>query len=274
MNFSAWSIRNPIAPLLLFAMLVVLGIQSFYALPITRFPNIDVPIVSVKVTEPGAAPAELEKQVTKKVEDAVAGITGVKHITSTVTDGTSTTAVEFRMEVPTERAVQNVKDEIDKIRSDLPATANDPIVQKIDVEGQAIETYAVASPNMTLEQLSWFVDDVVQRQLQGQKGIGRVDRFGGADREIRVELDPSKLESFGITAAEVNQQLKATNSDLGSGRGEVAGREQAIRTLGDAEFGGKAGRHDDLAAERSLRRARQAGPRRRHLRGTEVLLAL
>ena len=239
MNFSAWSIRNPIAPLLLFAMLVVLGIQSFYSLPITRFPNIDVPIVSVTVTQPGAAPAELEKQVTKKIEDAVAGITGVKHITSTVTDSTSTTAVEFRMEVPTEQAVQNVKDEIDKIRSDLPATANDPVVQKIDVEGQAIETYAVASPNMTLEQLSWFVDDVVQRQLQGQKGIGRVDRFGGADREIRVELDPAKLESFGITAAEVNQQLKAINSDLGSGRGEVAGREQTIRTLGDAESAAK-----------------------------------
>ena len=239
MNFSAWSIRNPIAPLLLFAMLVVVGVQSFYSLPITRFPNIDVPIVSVKVSQPGAAPAELEKQVTKKIEDAVAGITGVKHITSTVTDSMSTTAVEFRMEVPTEQAVQNVKDEIDKIRSDLPATAEEPVVQKIDVEGQAIETYAVASPDMTLEQLSWFVDDVVQRRLQGQKGIGRVDRYGGADREIRVELDPLKLESFGITAAQVNQQLKAINSDLGSGRGEIAGREQTIRTLGDAESAAK-----------------------------------
>lgn len=239
MNFSAWSIRNPIAPLLLFALLIVLGIQSFYSLPITRFPNIDVPVVSIAVTQAGAAPAELEKQVTKEIEDAVAGITGVKHITSTVTDGMSTTAVEFRMEIPTEQAVQDVKDQIDKIRSDLPATIEEPIVSKIDVEGQAIETFAVASPNMTLEELSWFVDDTIKRALQGQKGIGRIDRYGGADREIRVELDPDKLQSFGITAADVNRQLKATNSDLGGGRGEVANREQAIRTLGDAESAAK-----------------------------------
>uniref|UniRef100_UPI002603F462 efflux RND transporter permease subunit n=1 Tax=uncultured Rhizobium sp. TaxID=155567 RepID=UPI002603F462 len=233
MNFSAWAIRNPIAPLLAFFLLMVLGISSFFALPITRFPNIDVPIVSVSVSQAGAAPAELETQVTKEVEDAVAGITGVDFIQSTVNDGVSTTAIMFKIEVPSDKALQDVKDAIDRIQSDLPATAETPTVTKIDVESNAIQTFAISSPNLTLEELSWFVDDTVKRALQGKPGIGRIDRFGGVDREVHIELDPAKLNSFGITAADVNRQLRNTNADLGSGRGQVAGAEQAIRTLGD-----------------------------------------
>lgn len=234
MNFSAWSIRNPIAPILAFCLLLFVGIQSFNSLPITRFPNIDVPLVSIIVTQSGASPAELETQVTKEIEDAVASINGIDEIQSTVTDGRSQTVVMFRMEVPTEQAVQDTKDAIDRIRSDLPATVEEPIVSKIDVEGQAIQTFAVSSPNMTLEEVSWFVDDTIKRALQGQSGIGRVDRYGGADREVRIELNPDKLNAYGITAASVNEQLRGTNVDLGSGRGQVGGSEQAIRVLGDA----------------------------------------
>ncbi|MGV8938086.1 MAG: efflux RND transporter permease subunit [Allorhizobium sp.] len=234
MNFSAWSIRNPIAPLLVFFLLMYVGIQSFFALPITRFPNIDVPLVSISVTQSGASPSELEMQVTKEIEDAVASITGVDELSSTVTDGHSQTVVMFRMEIPTEQAVQDVKDAIDRVRGDLPASVDEPIVSKVDVEGQAIQTFAVSSPNMTLEELSWFVDDTVKRSLQGQAGIGRIDRYGGADREIRVALDPDRLNAYGITAADVNSQLRGTNVDIGSGRGQVGGAEQTIRTLGDA----------------------------------------
>lgn len=234
MNFSAWSIRNPIAPILAFFVLLVLGYQSFVGLPITRFPNIDVPIVSINVAQSGASPAELETQVTKEIEDAVASITGVDHIQSTISDGASTTAVIFRMEVPTTQAVQDVKDAIDRIRGDLPTSIEEPIVSKVDVEGQAIQTFAVSSPGMSLEELSWFVDDVIKREIQGKSGIGRVDRYGGADREVRVELNEDRLNSLGITAADVNGQLRRMNMDLGSGRGQVGGSEQAIRTLGDA----------------------------------------
>ena len=234
MNFSAWSIRNPIAPLLGFALLLVVGIQSFNALPITRFPNIDVPLVAVTVTQAGASPAELEMQVTKEIEDAVASITGIDEINSTVTDGNSQTVVMFRMGVATEQAVQDVKDAIDRIRSDLPASVDEPIVTKIDVEGQAIQSFAVSSPNMTLEEMSWFVDDTIKRALQGKPGIGKVDRYGGADREIRIELNKDKLNAYGITASDVNRQLRGINTDVGSGRGQIAGSEQAIRTLGDA----------------------------------------
>jgi hydrophobe/amphiphile efflux-1 (HAE1) family protein len=232
MNFSAWAIRNPVAPLLAFFMLLFVGWQSFNSMPITRFPNIDVPLVAVSVAQSGAAPAELESQVTKEIEDAVAGITGVKNIISTVNDGVSTTAVEFRMEVPTEKAVQDVKDAIDQIRGNLPGDVETPIVTRIDVEGQAIMTFAVTAPNESIEELSWFVDDTIKRALQGQPGIGRVDRYGGAEREIRINLNPIKLDSLGITALDVNNQLRATNTDLGSGRSELGAGEQAIRTLG------------------------------------------
>jgi hydrophobic/amphiphilic exporter-1 (mainly G- bacteria), HAE1 family len=234
MNISAWSIRNPVPSIVLFVVLTFLGIFSFKALPVTRFPNIDVPLVSVAVTQSGAAPVELETQVTKVVEDAVANINGVKHVLSTLTDGVSTTVIEFRLEINQDRAQNDVKDAIAKIRADLPSGVDEPIVNKIDVEGQSILSFAARSPGMTLEQLSWYVDDVIKRDLQGLKGVGRVERNGGVDREIRIFLDPDRLLALGITAAEVNRQVRATNIDVGSGRGEVGGQEQAIRILAGA----------------------------------------
>jgi hydrophobic/amphiphilic exporter-1 (mainly G- bacteria), HAE1 family len=233
-NFSAWSIRNPVGPVLLFAVLLLLGFQSFSRLPITQFPNIDVPVISVSVSQSGAAPAELESQITKRIEDSVSSITGVKNITSTMSDGSSVTAIEFRLEVPTSQALEDVKDAVAKIRSDLPGGIDEPIVQKVDVEGGSIQTYAVKAPGLTLEQLSWYVDDVVKRQVQGLLGVGRVDRYGGVVREIRVDLDPGKLQSLGVTAAYINSQLSAINADSGAGKSEVGGTEQAIRTLGGA----------------------------------------
>ena len=233
MNFSAWSIRNPIAPILLFGLLMLLGWQSFRAMPITQFPTIDVPVVAVTVAQAGAAPAEMESQVTRVIEDAVAGITGVDDITSTVSDGLSTTVVAFRMDVPTDDAVQDTKDAIDQIRGDLPGEIEAPIVTKIDVAGQAILYFAVSAPAMSYEELSWFVDDTIKSQLQGRPGIGQVDRYGGADREILVELDPIRLDSYGITASTVSGQLRATNANQGAGQSEIGTGEQAIRLLGD-----------------------------------------
>ncbi len=241
LNISAWAIRKPVPSILLFVVLTLLGIMSFATLPVTRFPNIDVPVVSITITQSGAAPAELETQVTREVEDAVANIAGVKHIFSTLTDGRSSTAVEFRLEIDQDRALNDVKDAIDEIRTDLPRTIDEPIIKRIDVEGQSIISFGASSPGMTLEQLSWHVDDVIKRKLQGVKGVGRVERYGGVDREIRVLLDPDRLLAFGITAAEVNNQVRATNVDLGGGRGEIGGQEQAIRTLASAH------RVEDLA---------------------------
>jgi len=232
LNVSAWSIRSPMPATVACLVLVVLGLFSLRNLPISRIPNIDIPIVQVAITQSGAAPGELESQVTKKVEDAVASVPDIWHIISTVTDGSSVTTIQFYVgSTNVDRALNSVKDQIAKIRPDLPRTINEPIVNRLDVEGLPIVTYAVASPRMSVEQLSWFVDDTVARAVQSVRGVGSVTRSGGVDREIRIALDPKKLLSLGITAAAVNAQLRATNVDLAGGRGELAGQEQAIRTL-------------------------------------------
>jgi hydrophobe/amphiphile efflux-1 (HAE1) family protein len=233
-NVSAYSIRQPVPSIVLFVVLCFLGWMSYNNLPITRFPNIDVPLVQITVTQSGAAPAELETQISKKVEDAVANITGVKNVVSNLTDGQSTTIVEFRLEVNSDRALNDVKDAIAKIRADLPRNIDEPIIERLDVESQPIMTVAVAAPAMTLEQLSWFVDDTVKRELQGLRGIGRISRNGGVAREIRISLDPNRLMALGITAGDVNRQVRATNVDLAGGRGDIGGQQQSIRTLAGA----------------------------------------
>ncbi|HEX2524755.1 MAG TPA: efflux RND transporter permease subunit [Geminicoccus sp.] len=234
MNVSAWSIRKPMPSIVLFAVLTLLGIYTFQNLSITRFPNIDVPVVSVTITQSGAAPSELESQVTKRVEDAVANLTGVKHVTSTITDGSSVTAIEFRLEVDPDRALNDTKDAVAKIRQDLPRGIDEPITQSIDVAGQAILTYAAVAPAMTLEQLSWYSDDTTRKLLQGLPGVGKVERLGGVDRQFLVSLDPDRLNALGVTPADVNAQLRSTSVDMGGGRAEVAGQEQSIRTLAQA----------------------------------------
>ena len=234
LNVSAWAIRRPLPSIVFFVIMLALGLFGFAALPITQMPNVDVPIVAVTVTQPGAAPSELQTQVTKRVEDAIAGVSGVKHITSTITEGTSSTTIEFRLETNEDRALNDVKDAISRIRMDLPRTIDEPIVNRVDIVGLPILVYGISAPAMTPEDLSWFVDDVAARQIQGVRGVGGVERLGGVDREIRIELRPERLNALGVTAADVNAQLLLTSADMAGGRGTLGGQEQSIRTLAGA----------------------------------------
>src|SRR5436190_4235520 len=234
-NISAWSIRHPLAPLVVAAAFIALGIFGFVKLPITRMPNIDVPVISVAVTQFGAAPAELESQVTKTIEDAVAGIEGAHHINSSITDGVSITTVTFRLETDTERALNDVKDAVTRVRGSLPRSINQPIVQRVDITGLPILTYAAIAPGKSAEQLSWFVEDVVIRALQDVRGIASIGRIGSVEREIRVRLDPLRLQAAALTPLDVSRQLRGSNADLASGRAEIGGRNQAIRTLAGAK---------------------------------------
>jgi len=231
MNISAWSIRRPIPALVLFVVLTILGLFSFSQLPVTRFPNVDIPIISVTINQPGAAPSELETQVTKKIEDAISGVVGINHIISSISDGLSTTTIEFRIEVNSDRALNDVKDAVARVRADLPRDILEPITQRVDITGLPIVTYAVSSADMSIAQLSWFVDDVAARTAQSVRGVGGVSRIGGVDREIHIDLDPDRLLSLGVTAGEVSRQLRSMNVDIGGGRGELSGQEQSIRTL-------------------------------------------
>jgi hydrophobe/amphiphile efflux-1 (HAE1) family protein len=234
LNISAWAIRQPVPSLVLFIVLLILGVMSFRTLPVERFPNIDFPLISITVTQAGASPSELEKQVTQRVEDAVAALTGVKHITSTITDGTSVTNIEFQLGTDTDRAVNDAKDAVARIRAELPRTIDEPITQRIDLAGLPIVTFATSAPGMTIEELSWFIDDTIARQLQAVKGVAQVRRVGGVEREIRVSLDPSRLLSLGITAGDVSNQLRITNVDVAGGKSEIGGRQQSIRALASA----------------------------------------
>jgi multidrug efflux pump subunit AcrB len=233
-NMSAWAIRNPLGPVVLFVVLTFMGIVSFYRLPINQDPDISYPLVSVVVSQPGAAPTEIETQVTQKIEGAVAGVGNVRRLSSRAIEGRSLTSVEFQIGTPIDRAVSDVRDAVSKVRSELPDGVEEPLVQRINVAGGAISYYAVASADLTPEQLSWFVDNTITKRMLALPGVAQVERGGGVDREIRVELDPARLQALGITAFEVNQQIRQTNLDSPGGRAQIAGGEQAIRVLGGA----------------------------------------
>src|ERR1700730_481994 len=177
-NVSAWAIKNPLATTLLSITPVVLGLQSFRNLPITRVPNVDFPIISITVTQFGAAPAEIESQVTKTIEDAVSGIEGVEHIASSISDWVSITTIELRLGTDTDRALNEVRDAITRVRASLPSNIGEPLVHRVATESLPILTYAAIAPGKTPEELSWFVDNVVKRELQGVRGVGRVERIG------------------------------------------------------------------------------------------------
>ena len=234
-NISAWSIRHPLPSVLFSIILLVLGWVSFTKLAITRLPSADIPVISVAVSQFGAAPAELEAQVTKTIEDGVSGVEGVRHISSSITDGLSLTTIQFALETNTDRALNDVKDAVTRVRANLPQNVNEPLIQRVDVIGLPIVTYAAISPGKTPEQLSYFVDDVVKRALQGVRGVAQVERIGGVEREILVSLDPDRLHAVGLTAVDVSQRLRGINVDVAGGRAEIGQNDQAIRTLAGAK---------------------------------------
>ncbi len=233
-NISAWAIRNPVAPIVLFVALMFAGILSFTRMNVNDSPDIDFPAAQIEISQPGAAPSEMETQVTQKVEAAVRGVAGIDEINSTVREGEANTFVQFTIGTPTDRAVNDVRDAIANIRSELPEGILEPRVSRIDINGDPIAYFSASSKDMTLEELSWYVDNTVAKRLRSISGVAGVNRGGGVDREIRVELDPAKLQAQGVTASQVNAQLRSMNINAAGGRAEIAGSEQSVRVLGNA----------------------------------------
>ena len=233
-RLSAWAITHPVFPLVLFAVLTVFGIVAFARLPITLNPDISAPFVQVTISEPGAAPAEIETQILQKVEGGVANVGNVKNITSWATEGVAQTVIEFQIGTPVDRATSDVRDAVARVRAELPQGILEPQVKRMDIDGGPIVYYAISTSSMSEEQLSWFVDDTITKHLLAVSGVAQVNRSGGVSREIRVDLDPARMESFGITAGEVNEQLRQVNVNAAGGRAQVGGSEQSIRVLGGA----------------------------------------
>ena len=244
MNVSAWCIRNPIPAVMLFVMLTLAGLLGFRAMKIQQFPDIDLPTISVTASLPGTAPAQMETEVARRIENAVAALQGVKNIYTKVQDGVAIVTVEFRLEKATQEALDDVRSAVSRVRSDLPAELRDPVISKLDLAGAPILTYTVASSRMDDEALSWFVDNQVTRSLLAVRGVGSVSRVGGVTREVRVELDPSRLLALNATAADISRQLRAVQQEAAGGRTVVGGIEQSVRTIATVQSAAELGRLD------------------------------
>jgi multidrug efflux pump subunit AcrB len=233
-NLSAWAIRHPVPPIVLFVVLTFMGVVAFIRLPINLQPDISFPEVDVTIQQPGAAPTEMELQVAQKVEGSISSIGNVRHIQSVISEGMAFCAIEFQIGTPIDRAVTDVRDAIARVRSELPQAILEPQVQRADVDGGAFVYYALSTTDMTPEQLSWTVDNTITKRLLAVPGVAQVQRSGGVNREIRVELDPARLQALGLSAVDVNEQLRQLNLDATGGRAQIGGGEQAIRVLGGA----------------------------------------
>jgi len=235
MRISAWAIRHPIPVTVLMIALTLAGIVAYNLLPIKRFPNVEFPVVTVSVTQSGAAPSEMEEQITRPVEDALTGIAGLRHTSSTVMLGSSTTAAEFEIGTDMQKAVDQVRTAVERTRPQLPQGIDAPSVTRVDASSAPILTYAVSAPNMSAVELSWFVDDTITRALQAQRGVSQISRIGGVAREINVTLIPDRMAGYGVTAAAINTAMANFHRNDTGGRADAGGREQTIRVLGSAD---------------------------------------
>jgi multidrug efflux pump subunit AcrB len=231
MNFSAWSIKNPIPAIMLFILLSIAGLWSFKAMKVQDFPDIELPMVTVTAVLDGAAPAQLETEVARKIENSVSALQGVKHVYSNITDGVVGMTVEFELEKPINEAVDDVRDAISNVRGELPADLKDPIIGKVEFSGVPFLVFTVADPQLDEEQLSWFVDNKITRLVRAVSGVGQVSRVGGVTREVRIELDPERMSALGVTSSDISRQLALTQKDSSGGRADLAGTEQALRTI-------------------------------------------
>jgi multidrug efflux pump subunit AcrB len=234
MNMSAWAIKRPLPALMIFFVLCVAGIYSFLKLPISRFPDVSFPLITVSIALPGAPPSQLETEVTRKIEDSVATISGVKRVFSNVNEGISNTNIEFFLQTDIATALDDVRDAVTRVRADLPQDIQEPIIARQNIGG-SLMTYVAASDKRQADELSWFVDREVSKAMYGIKGVALVSRSGGIDRQIRVDLDPQALQAYGISAGQVSQQLARSQAERPGGKAEFEGSMQTIRTVGTLE---------------------------------------
>ena len=254
MNVSAWCIRNPIPAVMFFVMLTLAGLLGFQQMKIQQFPDIDLPTINVTASLPGTAPAQMETEVARKIENAVASLQGVKNIYTKVQDGVAIVTVEFRLEKPTQEALDDVRSAVSRVRSDLPGELRDPVISKLELAGAPILTYTVASTRMDDVALSWFVDNEVTKAMLAVRGVGSVARVGGVTREVRVELDPARLLALNASAADISRQLRNVQQDASGGRADVGGIEQSVRTIATVQSAAELGRLDiNLADGRRIR---------------------
>jgi multidrug efflux pump subunit AcrB len=231
MNLSTWSIRHPVPSLMLFVLLCVAGLIGFQSMKVQNFPDLDLPTIQLQVALPGATPNQLENDVARKLENAIAPLQGLKHISTKISDGAVSITAEFRLEKPVQEALDELRSAVQTTRSDLPADLREPVISKLNLSGTPVLAYTIASSTLDEEALSWFVDKDLSKRLLAIRGVGAVQRVGGVSREISVHLDPVRMNAIGMTAAELSRQLRAVQQEASGGRTDLAKAQQPVRLL-------------------------------------------
>jgi multidrug efflux pump subunit AcrB len=234
MNFSSWAIRNPVPPILCFIMLTVVGLMSFNRLDVQNFPDMDMPTITISASLDGAAAAQLETEVARKIEEQMTGLTQLESVTTTITDGSVSIDVAFEVGKESQVALDEVSNAVDRVQSDLPPEMGAPTVSKSEISGSPLITYVVSSEKLDEAELSWLIDNDIERALMAVEGVGEVSRLGGIDREIRVQLNAALMSGLGLTASDVNSALDDVQRDLSGGKGRVGGESQSLRVLAAA----------------------------------------
>jgi len=230
MKLTDISLKRPVFAAVLILALLAMGVVSYSGLSLTAMPDVDPAYVTVTIVQQGASPDQLETKVAKKVEDAVGQISGVNHITTTISQSVSTTTVEFELDTSSSEAMQEVRDKISLIRGDLPDDIDEPIISKYDASATSVISLAITSDSMDKQELSQLVTDEIKEPLSAVDGVGSIDIYGNEDREIQIKLDKDKLAAYGLTAAEVVTSLKAQNQDSPSGTLSGSGGEITLST--------------------------------------------
>ncbi|WP_275761023.1 efflux RND transporter permease subunit [Ralstonia pseudosolanacearum] len=231
MNISSWSIRNPVPAVLCFILLTVFGLIGFHKLQVQDFPDMDLPTISISASLEGAAPSQLENEVARKIEDKLTSLSQLDHITTKITDGAVSISVSFKLEKDPQTALSEVRNAVDGARASLPSEMAAPTVSKSDAANSALLTYTASSTTLDEQDLSWFVDNDLAKALLSVKGVSKVERIGGIDREVHVDLNPALMAGLGLTAETVSSELTAMQRERSGGQGDIGGQRQSSRTL-------------------------------------------
>jgi len=224
-------VRRPVFATMLILSLTVVGIFSFSTLGVDLFPKIDLPTITVTVVNPGASPQEIETEITDKVEGAVNTISGIDELRSTSVEGVSQVFITFLLEKNADIAAQEVRNKVDLIVNELPTTAEQPIVQKLDTDAAPVLRIAVSAPR-SLREVTEIADKQIKQRIEAISGVGQVEIIGGRKREIQVWIDPDKMRAFNVTATDVANAVRQQNMEVPGGRVDEGARELTVRTMG------------------------------------------
>jgi HAE1 family hydrophobic/amphiphilic exporter-1 len=235
MILSNTSIKRPIFATVMILALVVLGIFSYRRLSVEMFPNVEFPVISVVTVFTGASPETVERELSKRIEEAVNQVAGVKHVFSTSREGVSTVVIQFRLEEKVNDCAQEVRAKIASIRGTLPTAIEEPIIQKLDFNASPIAALAVQSSTLTPRELTVLVEKKIKKRFESVAGVGKVDMVGGQKREINVDLDPVRLDSLGMGVNDVVNGIKSENTNTPLGRITKGQAEYPLRIDGKPE---------------------------------------